>query len=128
MRESIRKLVRIGSRRSVHLQRHVSTFLIAPTIQSHEICDLWKEWEVGSGKIEGLPNAEARAEAVARVDAIFPERMRQIHIGSSLVYPGVGQVSYITIDYTTTTDSCSTFVTVALRKSEVDDPLPSSPV
>ena len=83
---------------------------------------------LGSGKIEGLPNAKARAEAVAREDAIFPERMHQIHIGPSLVYPGVGQVSYITIDYTTTTDSCSTFVTVALRKSEVDNPLPSSPV
>ena len=83
---------------------------------------------LGSGKIEGLPNAEARAEAVARVDAIFLECMRQIHIGPFLVYPGVGQVSYITIDYTTTADSCSTFVTVALRKAEVDDPLPSSTV
>ena len=73
---------------------------------------------VERGKIEGLPNAEARTEAVARVDAIFLERMRQIHIGPSLVYPGVGQVSYITIDYTTATDSCSTFVTVALRKAK----------
>ena len=83
---------------------------------------------VGSGDIEGLPNAEARAEAVARVDTIFLERMRQIHIGPSLVYPGVGQVSYITIDYTMATDSCSTFVTAAPRKAEVDDPLPSSTV
>ena len=81
---------------------------------------------VERGKIEGLPNAEARIGAVARVDAIFLECMRQIHIGPSLVYPGVGQVSYITIDYTTATDSCSTFVTVVLRKAEVDGPLPST--
>ena len=32
-------------RRSVHLQRHVLTLLIAPTIQNHEIWNLWKEWE-----------------------------------------------------------------------------------
>ena len=63
------------------------------------------------GKIESLPNAEARAEAVARVDAIFLEHMRQIHIGPSLVYPAVDQVPHITIDYTATSDSYSTFVT-----------------
>jgi len=44
----------------------------------------------------------ARAEAVARVDTMFLERMRQIHIGSSLVYPAVGAVPHITIDYTAT--------------------------
>jgi len=63
------------------------------------------------GKIEDSPNAEARAEAVAIVDGMFLERMRQIHIGSSLVYPASGVVSNITIDYTTTSDSYSTFVT-----------------
>ena len=84
-------------------------FLIVPTIQSHEVWNLWQEWEMG--KIESLPNAEARAEAIARVDAMFLERMRQIHIGSSLVYPAIGQVPHITIDYTATSDSYSTFVT-----------------
>ena len=71
--------------------------------------NLWQEWEVG--KIESSPNTEARAEAIVRVDAMFLERMRQIHIGSSLVYPAVGQVPHITIDYTATSDSYSTFVT-----------------
>ena len=83
--------------------------LIAPAIQSHEIWNLWQEWEVG--KIKYSPNAEARAEAVARVDAMFPERMHQIHIGPSLVYLAVGAVSHITIDYTATSESYSTFVT-----------------
>ena len=34
-----------------------------------------------------------------------------IHIGPSLVYPAVDQVPHITIDYTATSDSYSTFVT-----------------
>ena len=42
---------------------------------------------------------------------MFLERMRRIHIGTSLVYPTVGVVSHITIDYTATGDSHSTFVT-----------------
>jgi hypothetical protein len=66
---------------------------------------------VGSREDRGFtvnPNAEARAESVARADAMFLERMRQIHIGPSLVYPAVPN---ITIDYTVTNDSDSTFVT-----------------
>jgi len=49
VRESIRKLVRVGATcpRFVGLQPHVLTFLIAPTIQSHGIWNLWQEWEVG---------------------------------------------------------------------------------
>jgi len=78
-------------------------------MQSHEIWNLWQEWEMG--KIEGLQNAGAIAEAVAAVDAMFLERMRQIHIGPSLVYPTVDAVPDITIDYTATSDSYSTFVT-----------------
>jgi hypothetical protein len=35
------------------------------------------------------PNAEARDEAVARADVMFLERMRQIHIGPSLVHPAI---------------------------------------
>ena len=66
---------------------------------------------VESGKDQSLPNAEARTEAVARVDTMFVERMRQIHIGPSLVYPAVGQASHTTIDYTATSDSYSTFLT-----------------
>jgi hypothetical protein len=93
----------------VRLQPHVLTLLIAPTVQSHEVWNLWQEWEVG--EIGGLPSAEARAEAVARVDEMFPERMRQIHIGLSLVYPGVDLVPYITIDYTATSNSYSPVVT-----------------
>ena len=61
-------------------------------------------------RIGGSPNAEARAEAVARVDTMFLERMRKIHIGTSLLCPAVGVVSHITIDYTATGDSYSTFV------------------
>jgi len=79
----------VCSPRSVRPQPYVLTFLIAPTLQSHEIWNLWQEWEVG--KIEGSPNAEARAEAVARVNAMLLERMRQIHIGSSPVYPYILQ-------------------------------------
>jgi hypothetical protein len=45
------------------------------------------------------------------VDAMFLERMRHNHIGSSLVYPAVGAVPHITIDYTVTRDSYLTFVT-----------------
>jgi len=47
---------------------------------------------IGNGEDRGLtvnPNAEARAEAVARVDAMSLERMRQIHIAPSLVCPAV---------------------------------------
>jgi len=62
-------------------------------------------------KIEGAPNVKARAEAVAQVDAIFLECMCQIYIGPSLVYPAVGAVPHITIDYTATSESYSTFVT-----------------
>jgi len=68
--------------------------------------------KVGSGKDRGFTNANARAEAVERVDAIFLERMYQIYIGPSLVYPAVCAVPHITIDYTATSDSYSTFVTV----------------
>jgi len=35
--------------------------------------------------------------------------MRQNHIGPSLVYPAVGAVPHLTIDYTATSDSYSTF-------------------
>ena len=63
------------------------------------------------GKFEGSPNAEARAKAVARVDAMFLELMRKIHIGPSLVYPAVDTVPDITMDYTATGDPYSTFVT-----------------
>jgi hypothetical protein len=63
------------------------------------------------GKIEALHNAEARADAVARVDAMFLDRMRQIHIGPSLLYPAAHGAPHITIDYTATSDSYSTFVT-----------------
>ena len=111
-RESIRKLVGVGAAHASKVCApitHVLTFLIAPIMQSHEIWNLWQEWEMD--KIEGLQNPEERAEAVARVDAMFLERMRQIHIGPSLVYPTVYTVPYITIDYTTTSDSYSTFVT-----------------
>jgi len=77
-------LVQPMSRWSVRPQAHVLAFSIAPTIQSHKIWNLWQEWEVG--KIEGSPNAEARAEAVARVDAMFLERIRQIRIGPSSIF------------------------------------------
>jgi len=108
MRESIRKLVQVGATppRFVGLQPHVLTFLVAPTTQSHKI---WNLWEVG--KFEGSPNAEARAKAVARVDAMFLERMRKIHIGPPLVYPAVDTAPDIAIDYTATSDPYSTFVT-----------------
>jgi len=64
--------------------------------------------------IEGSPNYVAGAEAVARVDAMFLERMRQIHIGPSLVYPAVGAVPHITIAlqyYTATRGPYLTLVT-----------------
>jgi hypothetical protein len=70
-------------------------------------------------KVEGLPNAEARAEAVARVDEMFPERMRQIHIGPSPVYPGVGPLPNITIDYTATSNSYSPFVTATSHLNSI---------
>ena len=63
------------------------------------------------GKFDCSPNAEARAIAVARVEAMFLEHMRKIHIGLSLVYRAVGAVPDITIDYPTTSDPYSTFMT-----------------
>jgi len=110
MRESIQKLVR--------LQSHILTFLIAPTIQGHDVWNLWQEREVG--KIEGSPNTKARAEAVVRVDAMPLKRMRQSCIGPSLVYPAVGAVSHITIDYTATSDSYSIFVTARLPPQQYE--------
>ena len=77
-------------------------------MQSRKIWNLWQEWD---GKVRSSPYAEARAKAVARVDAMFLERMRRIHIGLSLVYPAVGAAPDITIDYTATSDPYSTFVT-----------------
>jgi len=62
------------------------------------------------GKIEGSSNAEARVELVARVDAMFLERMCQTHISPRLVYPAVGAVLHLTIDYTATSYSYSTLV------------------
>ena len=76
---------------------------------------------VEMGKIEGVQNPEARAEA--RVDAMFLERMRQIHIGPSLVYPTVGAVPHITIDYTATSDSYSTFVTAHFLPQQYEQKL-----
>lgn len=111
-RENIRKLVGVGS---AHISKvcasaiHVLTFLTAPIMQSHEIWNLWQEWEMG--KIEGLQNAEAKTEAIATMDAMFLERMRQTHIGPSLVSLTIDAVPHITIDYTATSDSYSTFVT-----------------
>jgi hypothetical protein len=66
------------------------------------------------------PNAEASAESVARVDVMFLDRMRQIHIGPSLIYPAVGAVPNITIDYTVTSDSYSTFVTAHFPPQQYD--------
>jgi hypothetical protein len=48
---------------------------------------------------------------------MFLERMRQIHIGPSLVYPAVPN---ITIDYTVTNDSNSTFVTAHFPPQQYD--------
>jgi len=45
---------------------------------------------------------------------MFLERVRQIHIGPSLVYPAVGAVPHIAIDYTATSDSYLTFATAHL--------------
>ena len=85
-RENIRKLVRVGVAHILKVCAFLSfsrffNYQSPFTSQSHKIWNLWQEWEVG--KIEGLRNAAARAEAVARVDAMFLERMRQIHIGAS---------------------------------------------
>jgi len=59
MREIIRKMVQAHISRSVRPLPHVLTFLITPTIQSHEIWNLWPKWEVG--KIEGSLHVEAWA-------------------------------------------------------------------
>src|SRR5260221_10974128 len=93
-RESIQKLVKVGA---AHISKvcapanpYVDVLITFP-LQSHELWNLWQEWEMG--RIEGLLNMEARAEVVARVDAMFLERMRQIHIGASLEYPAVNGLS-----------------------------------
>ena len=65
-------------------------------------------------KNEDSPTARARAEAVAEVDAMFLEHTRQVYISRSLVYPAVGAVPNITIDYTLTSGSYSTFITAHL--------------
>jgi hypothetical protein len=112
MREPIRKLDQVGA---AHISRVCAAITLCFDVfnRSHDTeprnMELWPEWEVG--KIEGLPNTEARAEAVARVDSMFLEGMRQINIGPSLIYLAIGAVPHITIDYTATSDSYSTFVT-----------------
>jgi len=99
------KYSKIGS---AHIPKDNPIFLIAPTLQSHEIWCSRQEWEVG--KIEGSSNTGARVELVARVDAMFLERMRQTHISPYLVYPAVGAVLHLTIDYTATSYSYSPLV------------------
>jgi hypothetical protein len=54
---------------------------------------------VKSGKIESLPNSEARAEAVATVDAMLLACMNQTHIGlSSILYSRCCSSYYATGD------------------------------
>jgi hypothetical protein len=79
------------------------------------------------GKIEGLPNTEARAEAVARVDSMFLEGMRQINIGPSLIYLAIGAAPHITIDYTATSDSYSAFVTAHFPPQQYERKLVQAP-
>jgi hypothetical protein len=111
--------MRVDARRFVRLQPHVLTLLIAPTIQSHDVWGLWQDWEVG--RIESslrtqMPRQEPKL--LQRVDAMFLERMRQIYIGPSLVYPALGAVPNTTIDYTAAGDSHSTFVTFPPQQFE----------
>ena len=60
-------LVRLTSQGLCTLLPHVLTFLIAPTIQSHEIWNLMAK--VGSGKDRGFTICQGRwTKAVVRVD------------------------------------------------------------
>jgi len=70
-------LVWLTSQGLCTLLPHVLSFLIAPTIQSHEIWNLWPKWE--AGKIEGSPSAEAGGPKR------LYERIHETHIVSSLV-------------------------------------------
>ena len=105
MLESIQKLVRPTSRMSVCLQPHVLTFLIAPTIQSRI------KARVGTGDNRGFTKCVGRSRSCCKSRRDVPERMRQIHVGPSLVYPAVDAVPHVTIDFTATSDSYPTFVT-----------------
>jgi len=109
------KYSKIGS---AHTPKDNPIFLIAPTIQSHEIWNSRHEWEVG--KIQGSSNTGARVEPVARVDAVFLERMRQTHISPYLVYTAVGAVLHLTIDYIATSDSYSTLVNAHFPPQEYE--------
>jgi hypothetical protein len=55
-----------------------------------------------------------------RVDAMFLERLRQIHIGPYLVYPALGVVPNNTIEYTAASDSYSTLVTAHFPSQECE--------
>jgi hypothetical protein len=126
-RKNIEKLVQIGV---AHISRVCAphephhNVLFNFTLQSHEVWNLWKDWEVG--KIEALQNAEAKANAVARVDEIFLERTRQIHIGSYLVYSTVDSIPQVTIDYRATNDSYSNFVTTHFPDEHYEEKLDQS--
>jgi hypothetical protein len=110
-RKNIEKLVQIGidhiSRVCAPHKRHHDVLFIF-TFQSHEVWNLWKDWEVG--KIKASQNDEAKANAVARVDKKFLERMTQTHVGSYLVYSTVDSIPHVTIDYDATNGFYSNFV------------------
>jgi hypothetical protein len=57
---------------------------------------------VGGGEDRGFTKCRGKSR---RVGAMLLERMRQIHIGLSLVYPAVVAAPNITIDYTATSET-----------------------
>jgi hypothetical protein len=115
VRESIRQLVRV----------HISK-VCAPTTPCFDVfnrsyhteprnMELSRNGKWGILRAHREPKSRGKSrsccEAVARMDATFLERMRQIHIGPPRVYPAVGAMPNISIDYTVTSDFYSTFVT-----------------
>ena len=112
MRKTIRELVRVGV---AHISKVRASILPCFDVfnRSHDTgqqnIELMGSGE--SGKDRGFTKCRGKSRSCCK------ERMRcswnvcAIHIGPSLVYLAVGQVTHITVDYTATSDSYSTFVT-----------------
>jgi len=69
---------------------------------------------VRSGKDWGFTNCQRKSRSCGKVDAMLLEHMGQVYISRSLVYPAVGAAPTVTIDYTLTNGSYSTFMAAHL--------------
>jgi len=110
MCESIRKMVRAHISRSVRPLQY-PMFDVFNRSYNTAPRNMELVAKVGSGKDGGFTICRGMGRSGGRCCKGGHERMRQTHIGASLVYPAMDVVPYITIKYTTASDSYSTLVT-----------------